>query len=374
MLGFPIQERQTPATGSGIAALARFQLASRGTGTYRVGLLVPMCGSAGIWGPSCIASAETAAAELNAGQGIGGREVQLILIDSAIESSADLPFRIHRMIDEGKIDAIVGMHISAVRQRLAGSVSGRIPYVYTPLYEGGERTPGVFTIGETPERQLLPAIRSISRRHRTRRWALIGNDYVWPRTSNRYARKCIRDLDGVVVLDEYLEFGSNSFEDVLGRLAASGADGLILSLVGQDAVAFNRAFGSLDLDRQMVRLSCAIEENGLLASGAENTKRLYASSSYFSVLGSDANLRFKERYHKLHGDRAPTLNAIGQSLYEGMQFLAALAVPGRSNRLQEGGVHYRSARNSVYYTNRHRDQAMFLARADGLVFHVSERL
>ena len=374
MQGFAIQERRTPAAAGGSAAPARFRVAPRGTGTYRVGLLVPMCGSAGIWGPSCIASAETAAAELNAGQGIGGREVQLILIDSAMETSADLPFRIHRMIDRGRIDAIVGMHISAVRQRLAGTVSGRIPYVYTPLYEGGESTPGVFTIGETPERQLLPAIRNVSRRHKARRWALIGNDYVWPKTSNCYARKCIRDLGGSVVLDQYLEFGSDSFEEVLDRLVASGADGLILSLVGQDAVEFNRAFGSLGLDRRIVRLSCAIEENGLLASGADNTKRLYASSSYFGVLDSDANLRFKERYEKLHGGRAPTLNTIGQSLYEGLQFLAALANPDGSDRRRGGGVQYRSARNSVYYDNRHKDQAMFLARADGLVFHVLERL
>ena len=360
-------------------APARIRAISRGAERYRVGLMVPMCGSAGIWGPSCIASAETATAELNAARGIVGRELELILIDSAVESSAGLPVRIHRMIEAGEIDAIVGMHISAVRQRLAGTVSGRIPYVYTPLYEGGETTPGVFAIGETPERQLLPAIRSVSRRDKARRWALIGNDYVWPKATSRYAHKCIRDLGGSVVLDRYLEFGSHCPEQVLEDLAACGAEGLILSLVGQDAVEFNRAFGSLDLDRRIVRLSCAIEENGLLAIGAANTKRLYASSSYFAVLESDANLRFKERYRKLHGMRAPTLNTIGQSLYEGLHFLAALAEQGGFasqpfGRRRDGGIRYRSARGSVYYDNLSRDQAMFLARADGLEFQVLEQL
>ena len=381
MVGFAIHRRQIPDAGRANAARApaRFRAAFRELKSYRVGLMVPLCGSAGIWGPSCIASAETAAAELNASRGISGREVKLIPIDSAVESSAGLPFRIHRMIEAAEIDAIVGMHISAVRQRLAGTVSERIPYVYTPLYEGGETTPGVYAIGETPDLQLLPAIRSVCRRHRTRRWALIGNDYVWPKTSSRYARNCIRGLGGTVVLDQYLEFGSDGFDEVLSALTASGADGLILSLVGQDAVEFNRAFGSLGLDRRMVRLSCAIEENGLLASGAENTKRLYASSSYFGVLDSDANLRFKERYGNMHGRRAPTLNAIGQSLYEGLQFLAALAEPdgsdrASSHRRRDGGVQFHSARDTVYYDNRTKDQAMFLARADGLEFRVLERL
>ena len=381
MAGFGIHQRLaqgTARTGGGTIP-GRFRDIFRDSRKYRVGLMVPLCGSAGIWGPSCIASAEAGAAELNTARGIGGREVELVLIDSAVEASAGLSFRVHRMIEAGELDAIVGMHISAVRQRLAGTVSGRIPYVYTPLYEGGEATPGVFAIGETPESQLLPAIRRVSRRHKTRRWALIGNDYVWPKASGRFARRCIRGLGSEVVLDRYLAFGSDDCETILADLARSGADGLILSLVGQDAVEFNRAFGAIGLDRRIVRLSCAIEENGLLAIGAANTKRLYASSSYFENLDSEANLRFKERYGKLHGRRAPTLNSIGQSLYEGLHFLAALEEPDRAGgrwpgRSQDGGIRYTSARGSVYYGNRTRHQAMFLARADGMVFEIIEQL
>ena len=40
---------------------------------------------------------------------------------------------------------------------------------------------------------------------------------------------------------------------------------------------------------------------------------------------SDANLAFKERYYNHFGQRAPTLNALGQSTYEGVHFMAALA-------------------------------------------------
>jgi len=63
------------------------------------------------------------------------------------------------MVAAGIVDAVVGWHISAVRQVLAPRIAGRVPYVYTALYEGGERTPGVFLVGETPSSQLLPAMR-----------------------------------------------------------------------------------------------------------------------------------------------------------------------------------------------------------------------
>ena len=53
-------------------------------------------------------------------------------------------------------DIIVGSHISAVRVALRKVVAGRIPYIYTPVYEGGERTPGMMAIGETPRARSAP--------------------------------------------------------------------------------------------------------------------------------------------------------------------------------------------------------------------------
>lgn len=337
---------------------------------FRFGLLVPMHGSAGLWGPSCISSAQTALAELNAGDGIANREGQMVLVDAAAEAGDDLLWTVHELIESGEISAIVGMHISAVRQNLAKVVSGRVPYVYTPLYEGGESSPGIFAIGETPAHQLTPAIASIAARHKVSRWALIGNDYVWPRSSHQFAKRRIRETGGEVVLDCYVPLGVDRTEALIEALIASKADALILSLIGQDAIDFNRAFGALDLDRKIVRLSCAIEENGLLATGADNTKRLYASSSYFGVVNTPQNQVFKESYHAQHGETAPTLNNLGQSLYEGVHFLSQLMTQPTDWR--RAGIRYRSARGATYYGNEAKDIQTYLARADGLTFDIVE--
>jgi hypothetical protein len=50
----------------------------------------------------------------------------------------------------------MGSHISAVRVALRWVVAGHSPYIYTPVDEGGEKTPGVVAIGETrgPSRSL----------------------------------------------------------------------------------------------------------------------------------------------------------------------------------------------------------------------------
>lgn len=338
----------------------------------RVAVMVPMSGSAGIWGPSCISCAQLAVDEINRADGILGREVEPVYLDADDAAVEAAVAEIDAMIVEGRVDAIVGMHVSSVRQRLTRVVAGRIPYVYTPLYEGGERSPCVYTIGETPGEQLAPAIRRIAELLRVRRWALVGNDYVWPRISNAHAKACLKAAGAVVVLEEYVPFGLEEPVELVERVAAARPDIVLLSLIGQEAVEFNRVFGAMDLDRSIVRFSTAIEENVLLATGAQNTRRLYAAASYFSTLATERNLAFKERYHGLHRERAPVLNALGQSIYEGMQFYAAMAKKPRRGVAEP--VVYPSARGGAFFSNERKESPIYLARADGHLFSVVERL
>ncbi len=344
---------------------------------FRIGLLIPMCGSAGLWGPSCISSAQVAVAELNGGDGIDGRPVELLMIDSALEAPTPDEEVIHALIDQNVIDAIVGMHISAVRQSLSKIVKQRVPYIYTPLYEGGERTNGIFAIGDTPERQLGPALDHFTHERKIKKWALIGNDYVWPRASNDFAKRKLGALGARIVFERYLPFGMGDMDNLVAALATSDADAVLISLVGQDAVTFNQAFGEVLLHARMLRFSCAIEENGLLASGAENLIGLYSAASYFGTARTAANGAFKEKYHSLHGEHAPVLNALGQSTYEGVQFLAGLLAAHshdwwRHNSLIWPHVPYASIRREE--ANSGSDRPIYLAKANGVLFDIVKKL
>jgi ABC-type branched-subunit amino acid transport system substrate-binding protein len=339
---------------------------------FVVGLLVPINGSAGIWGPSSIACAQLAQAEINAAGGLLERRLRLCVIDSSDEA-LEVGSVTAQLMHAGAIDAIVGMHTSQVRQRVLKDVARQIPYVYTPLYEGGERTPGVFAIGETPGRQLRPAIEYLAGRYRARRWMFVGNDYCWPRVSHRLAARYVAEQGGEVVADRYLPFNVDDFSELLDEIRKLKPHAILLSLIGQDAVQFNRAFGDLGLARDMFRLSCAIEENGLLAIGADNTEGLYVSSGYFGSLESDANMAFKERYHNHFGQRAPTLNALGQSTYEGVHFMAALARRAADDDAPLLGdrappLAFRSVRGISYFGNERCAHPTYLAEAGGHFF------
>ena len=339
---------------------------------FIVGLLVPINGSAGIWGPSSIACAQLAQAEINAAGGLLDRKLRLTIIDSSDEAP-EVGRVTGELMRSGAIDAIVGMHTSQVRQRVLRDVARQIPYVYTPLYEGGESTPGVFALGETPGQQLRPALEYLIERYRAVRWMFIGNDYVWPRVSHRLAARYLGDRGGQVLGDCYLPFGVEDYSEVLDDIRRLRPEAILLSLVGQDAVHFNRAFGRCGLSRDTLRLSCAIEENGLLAIGADNTDGLFVSSGYFASLDNDSNLAFKERYYNHFGQRAPTLNSLGQSTYEGVHFMAALARRAADEEARLLGqlttpVAFRSVRGIRYLGNDDCSQPAYLAEAGGHFF------
>lgn len=345
--------------------------------TLDVALVIPLGGPAGIFGPSCEMCAMLAAEEVNAAAGVLGRELRFVVVDGAAPPRR-VAGEVDALIRAGAVDAVTGWHISAVRQAVAPRIAGRVPYVYTPLYEGGERRPWVFLTGETPGRQLRPALGWLARELGVRRWTIVGDDYVWPRQSARVARRYLTDLGGRVCDEVFVALGTQDFAQVVRRVQASGCDGVLMLLVGDDAVAFNRAFARAGLQDTHVRFSPLMEENMLLASGAGCTRGLFAAAGYFETLATANSMAFGSRYHGRFGPQAPTLNSLGESCYEGVRLLVELL--RRAGRLDlrrigeiADDVGYDGPRGSVALRGRHLDQRVFLAAADGLEFDVLQQ-
>ncbi len=348
----------------------------RPSGRLRIALLAPLSGPAGLWGPSCQTSALLASKEINANGGILGREVELVFSDAG--RSPEIVARETIDLVEDGCEAGIGMHISAVRVALVRALAGRVPYVYTPVYEGGEQSPGVFLVGETPAQQLKPPIQWLAEKRHVKRWYLVGNDYVWPRVSHGAAKRYVAESGGEVVGEDFIPFGTSNYESFLGRIAKAKPDAILVSMVGNDCVTFNRAFAEAGLSRHILRLSPASEENTLLGIGADNSENLFFSAGYLSRLKTEANAAFLERYQAAFGTNAPETNTIGESCYEGVRLYSELVSRAQSVDVAElsrasEGLSYTGARGRVRMKQRHLHSDMYLAQADGLQFQVIQR-
>jgi urea transport system substrate-binding protein len=346
--------------------------------SVRVALIVPLQGPAGIFGPTAELCAQLAAEEVNAAGGVLGRELVLVPVDGGAPP-ARVATEVEMLVTTGAVHGVTGWHISSVRQAVAPRVADRVPYVYTALYEGGERTAGVFLTSETPDIQLFPAMRLLSRERALRDWFIVGNDYVWPRRTAHAVRWYAARQGMRIAGESYLPLGTHDFAGTLRRIEHSAADAVLMLLVGNDAVRFNRAFARSGLDARCLRLSTLMDENMLLASGADATRDVHSTAGFFASMVTPENMDFHGRYAARFGPEAPPLGSLGESCYEGVLLLAALIERARTLDVRAIGasadsVSYEGPRGLLRLRRRHVNQRIYLAQARGVEFDVLTQL
>ncbi len=343
----------------------------------RIAHFATLTGSAGIWGLASMNCAVLAAGEINRRGGILGREIEMVVHDAGDEPR-DLARTAEDLVLCEDADVIVGSHMSALRVALRQTFKDHVPYIYTPIYEGGEHTPGVMAIGETPPRQARPAIAWLAEHKRARRWYLIGSDYVWPWLSHRAVKRYIAQAGGQIVGEDFVSVGEHDHSRYLERICAAQPDVVFISLIGLDGIVFNRSFAERGLSSGILRLANCIDETVLLGIGADNTGNLFAASGYFANMRTAQAEAFDDAYRAAFGAYAPLPGSIAQSNSEGLYFLDALA--RRAGTLDLRGLS--AAAESLVYSGgrapismrRHRaEMPIYLAEADGLEFKLLER-
>jgi ABC-type branched-subunit amino acid transport system substrate-binding protein len=340
----------------------------------RIVNFIALSGSAGIWGPASINASLLAVSEINRRGGILGREIELVVRDAGGDIG-DVVRQASDIVDNDDGDIIIGSHISAVRVALRKVVAGRLPYIYTPVYEGGERTPGVMAIGETPRGQSRPAIQWLADTRRARRWYLIGSDYVWPWLSHRAIKRYIAASGGRVVGEEFVPMGLHDHDEHIARIKAANPDVVLITLIGTNSITFNRAFAEAGLSGKMLRFCGAMDETVLLGIGADNTDNLYCSSGYFTDFASRDNDAFRARYEAEFGRCAPQVGSVPESNYEGLKFLEAVAARAGSVEMRPllaaaKNIGYRGPRGEITMHDGSAKMPIYLAEAAGLDFRL----
>ncbi|WP_280193193.1 ABC transporter substrate-binding protein [Nocardia farcinica] len=348
-------------------------------GTIEILNIVPMRGPGGILAPSCETAISLAAEEINAGAGILGREIRTTNIDGG-RAPELVATEVAALLATGMVDAITGWHTSAVRRAVAAANGGRVPYLFATSHEGlPDEQPGVLMLGEHPAGHTLAAVRWARRELGVRRWAIIGNDYIWPREIAKAVRRVLTD-PADVVLEQFVPHGLPDHTDFLTHPALDRADGVLILMVGAEVAAFNRQFAATGrADRQM-RLSPAADENVLLAAGPAAHRNLFVPSSFFLGDRCPDGAARRARYRRRYGAFAPALTTFSNAAYEALHTLAGLAgavgsleVP-RLHRALLDGVRYQTPGGTRGFRGNQAVQTGYLARVNGVDFEIVDRI
>jgi len=293
-------------------------------GTLTIGLLAPLSGIMGISGPSILNCALLAAEHVAERAGV---LPELVVIDAG-RGPVEASRVVSQLVGAGLVQGLVGAHTSDVRAAVSQVVADRVPYVFTPPHEQERgRSDSIFT-GSGPRLQLQRPLEWIVAQHRVRRWALIGNDYIWPRQVHRTASRILQALGQDVVMDRLVPLGSVDTERLLDESRKNHADAILLSLVGRDGITFHRATAEIGADQRLIRLCTALDENGLLAVGGDSTGMLYSAMPSFIGQSDERHQSLLELYLDRFGVSAPLPASYAQGCYDGVVLLTELWLSG----------------------------------------------
>ncbi|SCY07572.1 urea ABC transporter substrate-binding protein [Paracoccus tibetensis] len=269
-----------------------------------VGILHSVTGTMAISETGSVQAEKLAIAQINAQGGVLGRQIKFIQEDGA----SDWPTfaeKARKLLVNDKVASVMGCWTSASRKAVLPVFEQHNGMLYYPtFYEGLEESPNVIYTGQEATQQILAGLDWVTQTKGAKSFYLLGSDYIWPRTSNKIARKHIEKLGLEVVGEEYYPLGHTQFNSVINKIKLRKPDVIYAIVVGGSNVAFYKQLqaAGIDLTREApLLLTISVTEDEILGIGGENIAGAYACMKYFQSLDNANNAAFVQAFKEMWG-------------------------------------------------------------------------
>lgn len=274
--------------------------------TVTVGILHSVTGTMAISETGSVQAEKLAIKQINDMGGVLGRQIEVIQEDGA----SDWPTfaeKARKLLVNDKVPAVMGCWTSASRKAVLPVFEQHNGFLYYPtFYEGLEQSPNVIYTGQEATQQIIAGLDWVKETKGANSFYLLGSDYIWPRTSNKIARKHIEDfLGGEVVGEEYYPLGHTQFNSVINKIRLRKPDVIYAIVVGGSNVAFYKQLKAAGIDmtaEDPVLLTISVTEDEILGIGGENMEGAYACMKYFQSLDNENNLAFVAAFKEMWGE------------------------------------------------------------------------
>ena len=287
--------------------------------TVTVGILHSVTGTMAISETGSVQAEKLAIKQINDMGGVLGRKIEYIQEDGA----SDWPTfaeKARKLLVRDKVAAVFGCWTSASRKAVLPVFEQFNGMLYYPtFYEGLEQSPNVIYTGQEATQQILAGIDWVVREKGAKTFFLLGSDYIWPRTSNKIARKHIEKLGLKVVGEEYYPLGHTQFNSVINKIRLRKPDVIYAIVVGGSNVAFYKQLkaAGIDLTKDDVTLlTISVTEDEILGIGGENIEGAYAAMKYFQSLDNPNNEAFVKAFKEMWGEDS-VIGDVTQAAYLG---------------------------------------------------------
>jgi len=284
---------------SGIAAMALPRVTFAQAETIKIGVLHSLSGTMAISETTLKDTMLMLIEAQNAKGGVLGKQLEAVVVDPA----SDWPLfaeKARALLTVDKVDVMFGCWTSVSRKSVLPVIEELNGLLFYPVqYEGEESSKNVFYTGAAPNQQAIPAVDYYLNELGIEKFALLGTDYVYPRTTNNILEAYLisKGIAKEDIFVNYTPFGHSDWSKIVGDVVALGADGKkvgVISTVNGDAnIGFYKELAAAGVTADTLPVvAFSVGEEELSGLDTTNLAGHLAAWNYFMSADTPANATF----------------------------------------------------------------------------------
>ena len=264
--------------------------------TIKVGVLHSLSGTLAISETTLKDTVEFLIEEQNKKGGVLGKQLQAVVVDPA----SDWPLfaeKARELLTVEEVDVIFGCWTSVSRKSVLPVIEEVNGLLFYPVqYEGEESSKNVFYTGAAPNQQAIPATDYFLDELGVEKFALLGTDYVYPRTTNNILESYLQQkgISEADIFVNYTPFGHSDWSKIVSDVVALGADGKkvgVISTINGDAnIGFYKELAAAGVSADDIPVvAFSVGEEELSGLDTSNLVGHLAAWNYFQSAESEIN-------------------------------------------------------------------------------------
>jgi len=301
------------ALSAGVLSIAGTAVMAECADPIKVGVLHSLSGSMAISETTLKDAMLMLIEHQNSKGGVLGCELEAVVVDPA----SDWPLfaeKARELLTVNEVDVIFGNWTSVSRKSVLPVIEELNGLLFYPVqYEGEESSKNVFYTGAAPNQQAIPATDYFLEELGVEKFALLGTDYVYPRTTNNILESYLKDK-GIAAEDifvNYTPFGQSDWATIVADVVALGEDGKqvgVISTINGDAnIGFYKELAAAGISADDIPvIAFSVGEEELSGLDTSNLVGHLAAWNYFQSAESEANKNFIAAWKAFAGEERVT--------------------------------------------------------------------
>jgi branched-chain amino acid transport system substrate-binding protein len=312
-LGSGALDRRAFVKAGAVAGLtqiaAPFVRSARAADAIKVGMVDPLTGVYAAPAQNEVTGAKLAVSQINAKGGVLGREIELLVEDSANDVGVGVQ-KARKLIDRDGIQFLIGDVNSAIALAIAQVANEKkvlhiVSGGHTDGITGKDCHWNVYRVCNTTKMEANSVAALLFKKY-GKRWHFITPDYAFGHTLQEAAEADLKKFGGTVTGNELTPLGTTDYSAYLIKARAANPDVLLVLPQGSDMINCLKQIAQFGIEKQIHVAGLQQELESLEAMPPEARVGIWMFEWYWKQPGVPGVAKFVADIRKVNGGKVPT--------------------------------------------------------------------